>query len=156
MGLINNSLFSGLADRIAKQAEVYKAGLNNGLGGTKYYPRIHTGVPGDGDFEVENDLISAANTIDNNTISGTMFKNVFTTFINDLESHVLGENAPSFDSFLNTSGINTHPDFEDVFFRSKGVHLDARNTFFSEANILVASYFAAGSGSGTGFAKHLY
>lgn len=150
MGLIPNNVFSGIADRLAAQAGLVKHYITSGFrNGTFVYPRIHTGIPADGDFTVENDLISAANGIDNNTVSGSMFKSVYNTFIQDLESHVVNQNGVSIDSWLNVSGINVHSDFEDIYYQVKNSHLDGRNVFFPDANILVATFTSTGSGTGT-------
>jgi len=150
MGLIANNVFSGIADRLAGQAQQLKAAINSGQNtGTKLYPRIHTGVPTNGDFEVENALINSANDIDTNSISGSTFRATYTSFLQDLETHVLNNNADSFDSWLNTSGLNVHEDFEDIWFQVKGTRLDSRNVFFPDENILAASYAALSSGTGT-------
>lgn len=149
MGLIATSLYKNLCDRAAQQATLAKAGFNNMIAsGTAYYPRVHEGVPVDGDYTVENALITSTNGLDNFNFSGVFFKNVYNSFLSDLDSHVQNKGAPSTDSYLNTSGINLHPDFDDIWFRCKGIHLDARNVFFSDANVLMASYFPTGSGTG--------
>lgn len=149
MGLIQNHILSGLADRLAQQATLLKSAINTTTPGSTFYKRVHTGVPTDGDFDVENDLISAANGIDENTMSGNLFKNVYSTFFSDLETHGINQNAVSFDSWLNISGVNVHPNFEDAWYQSKNTHLDARNVFFSDANILVATLEVTSSGVGT-------
>lgn len=149
--MISNSLFSGIADRIAAQVLQFKVGINSGMNtGTPNYKRIHTGLNGpDGDYEIENALINAAHAVDTNTISGTMFKNLYTAFLNAIETHVLDNDAEDFDSWLDTSGINVHPEFEDAWYQVKGSHLDAVNVFYPHDNLLVASTFPTASGTST-------
>lgn len=148
--MISTPLFSGIADRMAAQASILKFAINSGVNtGTPYYKRVHTSVPSDGDYAVEDALIDAAHALDINVISGTMFKNVYSTMIQDLDNHILDNNAESFDSYLNISGINVHPHFEDIYYQVKNQHLDAVNVFFAEENLLVATYAATGSGTGT-------
>lgn len=148
MALISTTLYKNLIDRLAKQGSLIKAGFNNTLGGTKLYPRVHESVPTDGDFEVENALINSANGVDSNTLSGTFYKNIYTSFVNDLDTHVINKGAPSTDSFLNISGINADVEFSDIWYRVKGQKLNARNVFQSDANILMGTYFPTGSGTG--------
>ena len=150
MGLINNNQFKAILDRVASQGQLWQYYLTSGQNvGTKYYITIHSGLPPQGDFDVENDLISAANGADTNTISGTMFKNIFSTLIQNLESHGTNRGAASFNSWLNISGINVHEAFDAVYFAVKGSHLDGRNVFFNEDNILVSTFTSTSSGAGT-------
>lgn len=151
MALISNTLFKSLEDRIATQASMLKQTINSGTsgpGGNKYYPRIHNSASIDGDYDLENALIDSANAIDQNTISGSLFKSVYSSFVQSLSTHVTDHRAASFDSYMNISGLNIHPDAEDVFYQSTGQHLDAVNVFFTSPNVLVASYFPTGSGTG--------
>lgn len=147
--LIATPTLSGILDRVAKQALELKAGITNCFGGTEFYTRVHTGVPANGDYDIENALIDGARAVDTNTISGALFRTTYSTLVQSIESHGTTFNAQSFDSWLNVSGLNVHPDFEDVWYRVKNVHLDAVNVFFSDANILVASFTSTGSGTGT-------
>jgi hypothetical protein len=150
MALINTGVLSGLTDRVAQQASLLITGINNTRGGTPFYVRVHQGVPVPGDYSVENDFIDGAHASDINTMSGILFRNVYTDLINSMETHTVSNNsAVSFDSFLNTSGVNVNPNFEEVWFRVKNVHLDAVNVFFADANVLVATYTVTGSGTGT-------
>jgi hypothetical protein len=151
MGLIASNVLSGIADRIATQAGLFKVGFNAArASGTPYYQRVHVGVGTPiGDYDVEYALINPANTIDTNTFSGTFFNTVYSQLISAIETHVLAKNSPTFDSFLNISGVNVHPDFDDVYYRVKATHLLARNVFFSDPNMLVATFTSTGSGTGT-------
>lgn len=151
MGLITSTVLKGLADRVAKQVDAFKTGFNNAVApGTPYYQRVHVGVgtPG-GDYDVEYALINPSNTVDQNTFSGTFFNTTYSQLVNAVETHVLSKNSPSFDSFLNISGVNVHPDFDEVYYRVKSTHLLARNVFFSDPNMLVATFTSTGSGTGT-------
>jgi len=151
MALISNNILSGVADRIAQQVTEFKVGFNAAVAsGTKYYIRVHNGVGAPaGDYDVENALITPCNTLDQNTFSGTFFRTTFQDVINALDTHVLAKNAASFDSFLNISGINVHPNFDEVWHKIKSTHLLARNVFFADANISVATFTSTGSGTGT-------
>jgi hypothetical protein len=148
--MINYTTFSGIADRVAYEVDLLKTAINNGFTvGTPFYPRVHIGAGTYGDYSLENDLISSARSIDTSTISGTMLKNIYQTFISALETHTLNNGAVSFNSWLDISGINVHPSFDDAWYASKGTHLDAVNVFNSNDNVLVARYDATGSGTGT-------
>ena len=129
--VIANSLFKSIADRLAKQADILATACTQAQapGGGLYYPRIHQGVAAAGNFPVENDLIDSANEFDANTLSGTIFPNIFTSMISAQESHVVAQKASSLDAFLNISGINVDPNYENAYFLCKGNHLNARNTF---------------------------
>ncbi len=149
MGLIQNHIASGIFDRIAHQANAIKSTFNTETSaGTPLYQKIHSNVNPFGDFDVEDALISAAHGVDANTLSGTFFKNVYSTILSDIDSHVSAKGAVSTDSWLNISGLNLHPDLDDVYFSCKGSHLNARNVFHADANVLVATYAATGSGTG--------
>lgn len=148
--MIINSVLSGICDRIASQVSAYKFAINSGVNnGRPFYLRIHAGVGAEGDYDVEDALIDAAHGLDTNTVSGTMFRSLYSDMMNDLESYVQDRGAEDFDAYLNVSGVNVHPDFEDAWFQAKGTHLDAVNVFFSEPNLLVATYTVTGSGTGT-------
>jgi len=151
MGLIANHILSGMTDRVAAQVAAFKNGFNSAvLSGTRYYIRVHDGVGAPpGDYDVENALITPSNTVDQNTFSGSFFRTTYQDLVTALENHVIAKNAVSFDSFLNTSGVNVHPDFDEVWNRVKGSHLLARNVFFSDANISMATFESTGSGTGT-------
>lgn len=151
MALISNNILSGVADRIAEQVTQFKVGFNAAVAsGTRYYIRVHNGVGAPaGDYDVENALITPANTLDQNTFSGTFFRTTYQDLVNALDTHVLAKNAASFDSFLNISGINVHPNFDEVWYKVKSTHLLARNVFFADANISVATFTSTGSGAGT-------
>lgn len=150
MGLITNHMAKTLMDRVASQANLWQYYITSGQNvGTRYYVTVHSGLSSQGDYEVEDALIDAAFGIDDNTISGTMFKNIFSTFVQDLDAHVVNKGAVSFNSWLNISGINVHPAFDAVYHAVKSTHLDGRNVFFADDNILVASFTSTGSGTGT-------
>lgn len=151
MGLISSNVLSGIVDRVAAQVELFKTAFNSAIAtGTPYYQRVHVGVgtPA-GDYDVEYALINPANTVDTNTFSGTFYNSTYSQLVNALETHVLAKNSPSFDSFLNISGVNVHPNFDDVYYRIKATHLLARNVFFADANKVVATFSVTGSGTGT-------
>ena len=176
MPLMSLNVLSGISDRISAQANLLKFAINSGMGtrnGTGYYQRIHQGADQvGGDFFLENSFINDANTIDNNTVSGTLFKSVFSSFIQDLDTYFIAKGFTGTDQFIQISGItatgtlqgqsnnlgaaaqecnavHVPANFEDVYFQVKGVHLSAASVFFPQDNILVASYVATGSGTGT-------
>lgn len=131
MAIIPNSLFEGLADRLAEQADLMSTAFTDAqqVGGGFFYPRIHSGVASLGNFAVENTLISSANALDQNTLSGTTFSNIYSDVINAHEAHAVAEGASDLNAFLNVSGINVDPYYEEVFFQVKGSHLEGRNVF---------------------------
>lgn len=146
--MITYQTFSGVADRIASQVNLLKSAINNGFPvGTPFYSRVHLGV-GNGDYGVENDLITPAHAIDASTISGVMLKNIYQSLMSALELHALNNGATTFNLYLDNSGINVHPSFDDAWYASKGTHLNAVNVFDSRDNFLVAQYGATGSGTG--------
>lgn len=151
--MIQNNVASGIFDRIAGQVQLFKAAITSGVNvGTPFYPRLFRGVgaySADGDYSAENDLISSTHGIDVANISGTMLKNLYTTFMNAIEAHALNNNALSFNSWLDISGINVHAQFEDAWYQSKGSHLNGCNVMFPDANINVATYTVITSGAGT-------
>ena len=151
MGLAPIPVISGIFDRIAGQGKLLRFAINSGNNtGTKMYFRVHQGAGTNGDYQVENDLIDAAYGVDTNTVSGTLYKNMYTTLVQQIDSHVVTTNgAVSLDSYLNISGINVHPEAEEIVYQARGTHLDAVNVFFEEPNILVATYAVTGSGTGT-------
>lgn len=134
MPVIPSDIFKGVADRAAKQAEFFKEASEDARakGGGLFYPRLHGGLGALGNFPAENDLIRALNTTDNTTFSGTMWTQFYSDLINALETHVQNEGLTNLDAYLNVSGINVHPYFEDLYFVVKNTHLDARNVFEGE------------------------
>lgn len=145
-----NAVLSGVGDRIAEQVAGYRAvatsGANNGM---KMYPRIHRAAGLDGNFELESALIDSFNGLDNNTVSGTLFKSLYSSPLTSLEQYFIDQGAESFDSYCDISGINFHPNFDEAWYQSKGTHLNAVNIFYSAADQLtLGSYFATGSGTG--------
>ena len=131
MPIISSSLFQDLADRVAKGAELMATAFTQAqaVGGGSFYPRIHQGVTAAGNYDVENALIDSANDLDDNTLSGTAFPDFYSDMINAHEAHVIAEGASSLDAFLNTSGINCDPYYEEVYFLAKGSHLLGRNVY---------------------------
>jgi hypothetical protein len=150
MALIPNNVLSGITDRIGAQAHLVRNALNSGINtGSPFYKRVHTGISPDGDWGVETYLIDAAHNLDVYNASGLGFRNMYSTFIGQIESQVQSYGASSLDSFLFISGLNVGASFESVYFNCKTSHLNSCNVFFQHTdNILVGSYFPTGSGTG--------
>jgi len=156
MSIIANSLFTGVADRVAKQAEIQSTAFtqSQAQGTGKFYPRIHDGVGVGGNYDVENAMIRSANSLDNDTFSGVPTANfwasAYSDFMSALETHTQSEGATDLDDFLNTSGINVDPYFERVYFVCKGSHLDARNVFMdTPVELGVVDVISSGVGTFT-------
>lgn len=155
MSLIPINTLSGICDRIAGQVTLLKFAINSGQSfGQRFYPRIHNGLNNpSGDYSIEGPTIGDAYALDNNSISGSLLKTVFSPLLQDLQTQVTNNGAASFDSFLTISGglgagVHVSPPFEDAWFQCIGTHLSAVNVFFQDANILVCSYQPTGSGTG--------
>lgn len=150
MPIISNDLFTDLADRLAAQAKLLADAMTaaQAVGGGYYYPRIHGGVAAAGNYDVEDALIDSANDLDVNTMSGTVFPDIFRDMINAHEAHVIDEGASSLDAFLNTSGIDVDVYYEDVYYLSKGSHLEGRNVF-SDVEHLMGTIDVTSSGVAT-------
>lgn len=167
------NVLSGLSDRIGAQAGLIKGALNSGMTtGTGFYERIHQGADQvGGDFFLENSFINDANNIDINTVSGTLFKSIYGSFIQDMDSYMVAKGFANTDAYIAISGvqavgtlqgqgnlgqanaicskIDVPANFEDVYFQVKGTHLSAGNVFFPQDNVKVSTYVATGSGTGT-------
>lgn len=144
------SVLSGIADRMAEQVAIDKVAFTSGMRtGTYMYQQIHKGVGVVGDYQAENALIAAAYGVDNNSVSGTAFKSVYSSIVTALEQYYVDRGAISFDSYCDISGINFHPNFEDAWYQVKGTHLNAVNVFYPADQLTLATYFATGSGTGT-------
>ncbi len=153
MATLSYTTLSGIFDSIGARAQLLKGIINSGFSlpfANQFYPRIHNSV-GQGDIQVEYPLINSASALDRNTISGSLFKSIFTSFIQDLTAQVQNSNAGSstFDQYISVSGPNISPDAEDVVYQCLNSHLSSFNVYFNKANILVAQYQATASGAGT-------
>ncbi len=150
MPIISNSLFEGLADRLAEQADIISTAFTDAQqeGGGFFYPRIHSGVASLGDFAVEDSLIKSANELDGDTLSGSTFSVIFADVINAHQSHVVAEGSSDLNQFLNVSGINVDVYYEEVFFQTKGSHLEGRNVFL-DRQIDLGTVDITSSGVGT-------
>lgn len=150
MSIITNVSFIGIADRVAKQAEEIASGLDaanqegDGLGW--HYTRVHSGV-GLGDSDVEEDLVAAAADLDEDFENEDSFSLVFRSWVNALDTHVRNQGSNGLDAFLETSGINVHDYFAEVFEAVKGSKLSAINVFCPR-ELTLASLCPAGSGTG--------
>lgn len=177
MPLILLNTFSGISDRMAGAAGLLKFAINSGMGttnGTGMYQRIHQGSDAlGGNYPLENAFITDANTIDNNTVSGSLFKAVWGSIIQDMDSYFVNQGFTNTDNYLSISGnpigtigtltgqgnlgspqaecqgVHVQPNFEDIYFQVRGSHLSAGNVMFAQDNVLVAKYDATGSGTGT-------
>ena len=150
MGIITNVSFEGIVDRIAKQAEHLAGGLTAakqvGAGLGLHYTRVHSGV-GLGDSDVEEDLVAAAADLDENFLNADSFALVMNGWISALDTHVRNQEANGLDAFLETSGINVHDYFAEVFEAVKGSKLSAINVF-CPTELTLASICPSGSGVG--------
>jgi len=156
MGLISDTQFIGISDRLAKQAcNVEDAVLVNqsGLG---YYVRVHDGLcsekPGVGDFPIEIDLIQAGNTTDVNMKFSTAAGPLFSTMINALNNHVVSrgsdDGVTSMDDYLNGSGINVHEKYNLAYEAIVGASLNAVNVYRDD-EIHMGQISITSSGVGT-------
>jgi hypothetical protein len=128
MGQISKSLFQLLADRVGKQADLMSGTLVNAKAGLGYYVKIHSGLPTNGDFDVEDDLISPANGLDNFAI-GTVYSNMFGTFLGAQISHVTATGASNLDQYLFNSGLNVDDKYNEVHKSVRGSDLRSINVF---------------------------
>ena len=150
MGIIDLQTFSGIADRLATQAGFIQDALVSAQqeGGGFYYPRIHHGVnPSVGDFNVENDLIAAMNTVDEDLEFSTAATTFYTQWITSLASHVTeATGITTLDDYLTRSGIDVHENFWDVFNSVTGQTLSAVNVFREDILSPMGTVDFSGSG----------
>lgn len=145
-------LLSGLFDRMGAQAGLLKFAINSGVNtGIGYYQKIHDNVPWpQGDYFTESALITDAYGIDSNSISGTLFKNVYSSLVQDIENLLISKGgAASLDAYLTSSGLRISQNAEDVYYQCRSQHLSACNVFFPQDNIKVAKFVVSSSGVGT-------
>lgn len=156
MGLITGGQYLPIADRIARQAINLEDAVvvnNSGLG---YYVLVHDPLcslkPKEGDFEIENDLIFAANTTDEGWTYDVGARAYFTNIINALNQHVVargsGDSISSMDDYLNTSGINVHELYAVTHEAITGSALDAVNVYRDD-EVLLATVEVISSGVAT-------
>jgi hypothetical protein len=154
MGIIAENVFSGIADRVARQHEIFEECLNNAQSGTDFYQRIHCGLPCPGDFEVESDLIVPANTSDQAILSQTKFSQImFSDIVNGLNTHVTtrgGASITSLNDYLNASGTKVHENYGQAYQEITGSSLKAKHVFRKdEVEMAVVSFSASGVGTFT-------
>jgi len=150
MGVISNNLLEQLTDRMAKQADEIRSGLQdaNHEGGGYYYYRIHSGVGLSGDSDVEEDLIASAADLDEDFEPNDTYRLIMNDFVNALDVHVRNQGAAGLNAFLTTSGINVAELFADVFNACKGQRLDAINVFDPNEEVMATIHMSS-SGTGT-------
>lgn len=139
-----------ITDRIAAQATFIDSALTSArqVGGGLFYVRIHEDVGTLGDYNIENDLITAGNNIDINLADDPVYVLEYNEMVNALISHVTeAEGITDLDDYLTRSGLHVAEKFEDVYNAVRGNHLLAANVF--RANILdpMATTVWLGSGS---------
>lgn len=145
MAVIDLWVFSGVADRVAKQAEHVKSGLDLAYGGDlKYYERVTS----TDDYDVEYDLITPAEDLDNDFSHTTILSTIFRDLVNALETHVTGESYDDLDAYLTDKDIDVSWHFDDAYNATKGNHLNAINVFGDVVPNL-GEWEATGSGTGT-------
>jgi len=156
MGLITGPQFIPIADRLACQAIELKNCINKNRSGISYYIRVHDKLcellPGKGDFEIENDLISPANTTDEGMVFAPGARTYFTDIINGLNSHVgqrgVDESISTMDDYLNKSGINVHECYSESHLAVTGGSLNAVNVYRDD-QIQMGQIDITSSGVGT-------
>lgn len=149
MGIISKQLMSDVTDRMAAQTRLLHDALLSARaeGGGFYYPRIHLGV-GPGDFNIEDDLIRAANNIDIDLADCPVLALEFSEMINALVTHVTeAQGITNLDDYLTKSGVNVSEDFAEAYTCSRGQNLLATNVFRTNVVDPMASVTWLGSGS---------
>lgn len=152
MGIPSYQLLSGIFDRIGGQAGLLKFAVTSGFtNGLPFYQKIHDNVPWpQGDFTVENALINNAAGIDNNSVSGNLFKSIYSSHIQDIENLMISKGgAASLDASFSISGLRVSQNAADVYQQVKGQGLSACNVFFPNDNQVVATFTVSSSGVGT-------
>lgn len=153
MGIISASLMQQIVDRIAAQATFIEDALTSArqTGGGLFYTRIHDNVGFPlGDYNVENDLITAGHNIDENLANDPVFALEYSEMVNALISHVTeAQGITDLDDYLTRSGVNVPQQFDDVYFAVRGQHLLANNVFRSQALNPMASLVWISSGVAT-------
>lgn len=133
MAVIPKQIFIDISDRIAKQYDVLKATQEYCTSGTDFYVRIHGDLPTDGDYQVEADLITPANTADTKMADMTTISvPLFTDIIGALNSHVQsrgGAQISSLGDYLTVSGIRVHERFAEAYEDVTGSALKAKYVF---------------------------
>ena len=146
MGVVSKTIFEVHADRLAKQHELIKAGLASaavsGVNGDHFEI-----VTASDDYDVENDYITPANTLDANcTVSSILGNNTdFRSLINASETHVRGEDYANLDDYLSGIGCNVGDNYDELYNDVRGLHLDAINVFGPATK--VAEFEITGGGS---------
>lgn len=152
MGIIEGAQFLDIADRLARQAINLEDAVLTNTSGIGYYVLVHGPLPFAGDFEVENDLIVAANQTDVDMVFNEAATTFFTNMINALNNHVVARgqaaSIASMDDYLNQSGINVHELYNESHNAVVGSDLNAVNVFRDD-EILMATVETTASGVGT-------
>jgi len=150
MGVISNSQFLPIADRVAKQAQILEDAVLLATSGIGYYIKVHGPLDFEGDFEVENDLILAANETDINLVFDGAAASYLSNIVTSLNSHVQfrADSVASLNDYLNVSGINVHELYAVTHNAVLGQLLDAVNVFRDD-EIEMAKVAITSSGVGT-------
>lgn len=147
MALMSKWLMESLSDRLAVQAEAVLSGLDSarGEGGGRHYKRIHSGVGLDGDYTLENTLITTANAQDTTALTDfTILSTIFGSYIAALETHARNYGATNLDQWLFASGIDVDWPMSLVYRAKTGSHLDSVNVF--GGRVQLGSVALTGSG----------
>jgi hypothetical protein len=150
--VIDPTLFKGVADRLAKQYSFFVDAICSASekGGGLYYPRVHDGTPVGGNFPVESDLISAANSTDNLMHdSGIPADQFFSTLITALNNHVTNAGATNLSDYCNRSGVTVSFYYEDAYYQVTGSHMLGRTVFSPNDQLTMATVDFSASGVAT-------
>lgn len=134
--LLKKDILTGLTDRIAKQHDYIRSGLEqaNQSGAGYFYTRIHDGLCDDplqplGDAAFESALVPPADALDNNFASGTLLSSTYSAFVSAMQGYAQAQGIDDFDDWLSQLDLNVHEDFDSVYQAVTGGHLDAVNVF---------------------------
>jgi hypothetical protein len=134
--LLKKSILQGLTDRIAKQHDYIRSGLEqaNLSGAGYFYTRIHDGLCDDplqplGDALFEGTLVPPADDLDNNFSSGNLLSSTYGSFVAAMQGYAQANGLDDMDDWLSQLDLNVHEDFDSVYQATNGQHLDAINVF---------------------------
>lgn len=133
MGVLLKDTFLGVSDRLAKQYDMLITTHQLASSGTGVYPRIHGGLSDTGDYPVEVDLITAANTTDTNRLDFTKISvPLFGDIVNAINSHITsrgGSQISTLNDYLLVSGIHVHERYAELYADVTGNELLAKHAF---------------------------
>ncbi len=150
MGVISDTQFIAISDRLARQAIELENAVLFSQSGTSYYVNVHGSLPATGDYQIEADLITPANTADNGFTMAKVSSTFFAGMINALNTHVTsrgGTQIATMDDYIIGSGLRVHELFGVAFEDVTGGALKAKSVFRDDEIEMAVQTF---SGSGTG------